>query len=102
MSPPHRRAVGTDAVERLGMSLRADPSEGGGAMAAAGVGMRTLPLRVAPLTGQALDAVLETLAARHQVPLGDVLARCQLSFRAPVSGWIAVLTTAQLDHVGQM
>ena len=71
-------------------------------MAAAGVGVRTLPLRVAPLTGEALDSWLETLAARHQVPLGDVLARCQLSFRAPVSGWIAVLTTAQLDHVGQM
>ncbi len=71
-------------------------------MAAAGVGVRTLPLRVAPLTGEALDSWLETLAARHQVPVGDVLARCQLSFRTPVAGWIAVLTTAQLDHVGQM
>jgi TniQ len=71
-------------------------------MAAAGVGVRTLPLRVAPLTGEALDSWLEALAARHQVPVGDVLARCQLSFRAPVSGWIAALTTEQLDHIGQM
>jgi hypothetical protein len=71
-------------------------------MAGARVGVRTLPLRVAPLGGEALDSWLETLAARHQVPVVEVLARCQSSIRGPVSGWIATLTTEQIDHIAEM
>jgi hypothetical protein len=37
---------------------------------------RTLPLRVAPIAGEALDSWLEAIAFRYQVPLGDVMSRC--------------------------
>jgi hypothetical protein len=37
---------------------------------------RTLPLRVAPIAGEALDSWIEAIASRHKVPLGDVMTRC--------------------------
>ncbi|WP_081235399.1 TniQ family protein [Mycobacterium avium] len=38
--------------------------------------IRTLPLRVAPIAGEALDSWLEAIAARYNVPLSDVIKRC--------------------------
>jgi len=37
---------------------------------------RTLPLRVTPVTGEALDSWLEAIAHRYSVSLGDILLRC--------------------------
>lgn len=37
---------------------------------------RTLPLRVAPIPGEALDSWLEAIACRYQLPIGDVMTRC--------------------------
>jgi hypothetical protein len=37
---------------------------------------RTLPLRVTPMPGEALDSWLEGIACRYQLPIGDVMARC--------------------------
>jgi TniQ len=39
-------------------------------------GARTLPIRIAPAEGEALDSWLEALAARYAIPLGDMLTRC--------------------------
>jgi hypothetical protein len=39
-------------------------------------GSRTLPLRVAPVAGEALDSWLEAIAHRYSVALGDVLSHC--------------------------
>ena len=36
-------------------------------------GLRTLPIRLDPLPGEALDSWLETLAFRMQRPVGDLL-----------------------------
>ncbi|MGV0807936.1 TniQ family protein [Mycolicibacterium setense] len=38
--------------------------------------LRTLPLRVAPLPGEAIDSWLEAIAARHKTTFGAVLAQC--------------------------
>lgn len=43
-----------------------------------GTTLRTLPLRVAPLPGEAIDSWLEALAARHRATFGAVLAQCDL------------------------
>lgn len=38
--------------------------------------LRTLPLRVAPLPGEAIDSWLETTAAKHRATFGAVLDQC--------------------------
>ena len=43
---------------------------------AAIVGVRTLPLLVAPVGGEALDSWLEAIADRYTIPLGEVMSRC--------------------------
>jgi hypothetical protein len=48
-----------------GSSCRAEPTFG-----------RTLPVRVAPLPGEALDSWLEAIAFRYKVPMGDVMSWC--------------------------
>jgi hypothetical protein len=47
-------------------------------MKVAEVDRRTLPLRVAPLAGEALDSWLEALAHRHRTPFGTMLQRCSI------------------------
>jgi hypothetical protein len=42
---------------------------------------RTLPLRVAPIPGEALDSWLEAIAFRYQLPIGAVMARCGIEPR---------------------
>jgi TniQ protein len=68
-------------------------------MTGATVGVRTLPLRVAPIAGEALDSWMEAMAARHETPFTDLLALCGMSFRVPVSAWIAALTAEQIDRI---
>ncbi|MEV0669356.1 TniQ family protein [Mycobacterium sp. NPDC050441] len=51
---------------------------------------RTLPLRVEPLPGEALDSWLEALAQRHGVYFGDVLHRCGIASTGP-GGWVRLL-----------
>lgn len=41
--------------------------------------LRTLPLRVAPLPGEAIDSWLEAIAARHKATFGAVLAQCGMT-----------------------
>ena len=60
---------------------------------------RTLPHRVAPIKGEALDSWMERLAAQHGVPLGDVLALCGLPYQASIPAWIAKLTADQLGRI---
>lgn len=40
--------------------------------------LRALPLLVQPCTGESIDSWLEAVAARHDVPFGDVLRQCGL------------------------
>jgi len=68
-------------------------------MAAATAGVRTLPFRVAPIAGEALDSWVEVVAARHGVPVSEALARYGLSLQVPISVWIVALTADQLDRI---
>jgi hypothetical protein len=49
-------------------------------------GHRTLPLRVPPQPGEALDSWLEALAARHRAPFGDLIQALGLLGPATESG----------------
>jgi len=54
------------------------------------VNTRTLPIRVPPLPGEAIDSWLEALAARHHASWQDVLDAAGLTQpRSTVTGWIA-------------
>ena len=60
--------------------------------------MRTLPLRIAPVHGEALDSWLEALSARMQIAWGDLLVGVGLPpGRSPgyTCGWLVELTTLQ-------
>lgn len=57
--------------------------------------IRTLPLRVTPLPGEALDSWLETVASRHRVVLGEILAASGIEYnRRPF--WLASLAEEQV------
>jgi hypothetical protein len=62
---------------------------------------RTLPLRVEPLPGEALDSWLEALAHRHGVHFGDVLHQCGITSTGP-GGWIRLLGHDTLLHIAQV
>jgi len=54
------------------------------------VSARTLPIRMAPLPGEAIDSWLEALAARHHASWQDMLDALGLAQpRSTVTGWIA-------------
>jgi hypothetical protein len=57
---------------------------------------RTLPLRVAPIAGEALDSWLEAIAFRYMVPLGDVMSRCGVQ---PAGRTIRRLLSSTHDEV---
>ncbi|WP_082931718.1 TniQ family protein [Mycolicibacterium setense] len=62
---------------------------------------RTLPFRVAPSPGEALDSWLEALAHRYKVPFGDVLHQCGISASRP-GAWMRQLdrdTVARIAYV---
>lgn len=71
----------------------------GGGMTGPTVGVRSLPLRVEPITGEALDSWMEAIAARYETPFAHLLALCGVPVRAPVSTWIAALTGEQIDRI---
>lgn len=49
---------------------------------------RTLPFRVDPVEGEALDSWLEAIAFRHDVPFGATLRRCGIHPQALRDGWM--------------
>lgn len=64
--------------------------------------MRTLPLRVQPVAGEALDSWLEALATRMQCSWGDLLTAVDLPAgrtRSCTTGWLASLTDQQLQSL---
>lgn len=64
--------------------------------------MRTLPLRVQPLQGEALDSWLEALAARMQCAWGDFLVGVGLPAgrsRSYTGGWLIAPTEQQLESM---
>lgn len=56
--------------------------------------VRTLPLRVPRISGEALDSWLEAVAARHEVALGDILDRCGLRYE-----WTSAPAPAQCERI---
>ena len=69
-------------------------------MTDATVGVRTLPRRVAPTDGEALDSWIEAVAARHQAPFGDVLTRYGLAApHVPIATWLRSLSDEQTSRI---
>ncbi|ORA35982.1 TniQ family protein [Mycobacterium aquaticum] len=63
--------------------------------------VRTLPIRVAPIAGEALDSWLEAYAHRTHTAFGDMLSATGLTPRPGLrtSGWIVHLTPDQRDSI---
>jgi hypothetical protein len=63
--------------------------------------VRRLPLRVAPLTGEAVDSWLEAIAYRYQTPWADLL--WALGGVLPAKGssdvWVRRLTETQTEAI---
>ncbi|MGC9543015.1 TniQ family protein [Streptomyces sp. UG1] len=49
--------------------------------------VRSLPLRTAPIPGEALDSWLEALAAQLRTPMGDLLCEVGLPDQHRPHGW---------------
>jgi TniQ len=61
--------------------------------------VRTFPLRIAPIAGEALDSWLEAIAARHDSHFGEVLRRCAVPPRALRDTWLVGRVGARLQHL---
>ena len=59
--------------------------------------IRTLPLRVAPLPGEALDSWLEAVAARHHARMGDLLHHVGINDRT--RRWLVQLHQHELHGI---
>ena len=59
--------------------------------------VRTLPLRVTPLPGEALDSWLEAVAARHHARMGDLLHHVGISDRT--RRWLVQLHQHELHSI---
>ena len=67
-----------------------------------GEAARSLPLRLQPLSGEALDSWLESLAHRHHTRWSDMLAAVGLQqnlLRRDDANWLVKLTESELDTV---
>jgi hypothetical protein len=67
-----------------------------------GEAVRSLPLRLQPLSGEALDSWLESLAHRHHTRWSDMLAAVGLQQdlnRRDHANWLVKLTESELDTV---
>jgi hypothetical protein len=70
--------------------------------------VRSLPLRTAPVRGEALDSWLEALAAQLRTPMGDLLGELGLlgQFRPPEqapftrSPWLTLLAPQEAERLG--
>jgi hypothetical protein len=65
-------------------------------------GARALPLRVAPLSGEALDSWLEAIAHRYAIPLGDMLSRCGIRPSERTSRWMVSLNRDELGYISRV
>ena len=59
--------------------------------------VRTLPLRVPPLPGEALDSWLEAVAARHNARMGDLLHHVGIDERT--RRWLVQLHQRELHSI---
>jgi TniQ len=57
-------------------------------MPGAAVTARTLPFRIAPVEGEAVDSWLEAISFRHDAPFGDVLRRCGIHPQTLRDTWL--------------
>lgn len=65
--------------------------------------LRTLPIRIAPAQGEALDSWLEAAAHRVQVPFGDLLGSIGLLNRTGArQGWPVDVPADTLARIGQV
>ncbi|MFD0348389.1 TniQ family protein [Kitasatospora aburaviensis] len=71
---------------------------------------RTLPVRLQPVPGEALDSWLEAVACRLDTPLGDVMAEFGLPVRPNTRGaclldipweWTILLRSAEVDAIAK-
>ncbi|QFS90485.1 hypothetical protein FIV07_06965 [Mycobacterium sp. THAF192] len=69
-------------------------------MSCRGGPLRTLPLLVHPFPGEAIDSWLEAVAARHEVPFGDVLRQCGLVGLGSRRGFSGGFISAGADVIG--
>ncbi|WP_235621996.1 TniQ family protein [Mycolicibacterium austroafricanum] len=60
---------------------------------------RSLPLRVAPYPGEALDSWLDALAVRHQVSRRALLERCGIAAHPGYGSWMRLLEPADIDRI---
>jgi hypothetical protein len=60
---------------------------------------RTLPLRIAPVPGEALDSWLEALAYRHLIPFGMLLQRCGIHHQVLRDDWLLIPDRRQFEHI---
>jgi hypothetical protein len=67
----------------------------------AAISIRTLPMRVAPPAGEALDSWLEAVAHRYQVSFGDVLSAHGIARTHRWPGWWLSLPGDDIDRVAQ-
>lgn len=62
-------------------------------------GIRILPIRVAPVAGEALDSWFEAVAHRYAVPFVDVLSAHGITRNHRWPGWWLSLPTEDIDHI---
>jgi len=54
-------------------------------------GVRTLPLRFAPVAGEGLDSWLEAVARGYDIPLGDLVSSCGIARTRPTAAsWLSL------------
>jgi len=58
--------------------------------------VRSLPLRIAPLPGEAIDSWLEAIAYRYRIAWADLAAALQADLIARRTSWVRRLTEAQV------
>jgi hypothetical protein len=60
---------------------------------------RTLPLRVAPIDGEALDSWLDALAYRHHMPRRAILEHFAIASAVRCGAWMRLLSADQIDRI---
>lgn len=61
---------------------------------------RTLPVRVAPMPGEALDSWFEAIAFRYEVPIGDVMSWCGIERTPQTTFRLLSPTRDELCRIG--
>jgi hypothetical protein len=63
---------------------------------------RTLPVRVAPMPGEALDSWLEAIAFRYKIPIGDVMSWCGIERTPQTAFRLLSPTRDELCRIGDV